>query len=145
VRCSAPESTVAGRQGAPAPIRPLKVLVVDDNADAANSTASLLEIYGHKTRVAYDGPSALQAVHEFTPEVVLLDLGLPVVDGFDVAKRLRGERAFGNPLLVALTGYGQEADRQRTLEAGFDYHLVKPVDFAEISTILAEAGEWESW
>jgi signal transduction histidine kinase/ActR/RegA family two-component response regulator len=119
----------------------LRVMVVDDNADAAESLAVLLEMTGHTVRLAYDGPSALQAVITHRPHVVLLDIGLPGLDGFEVAQRIRARLALDGVTLVALTGYGQDSDRQRALDVGFDYHLVKPADFGEIEKILATVSE----
>lgn len=121
------------------PAHALKVLVVDDNIDAAQSVAMLLQALGHDARLAHDGVQAMKAALEYRPDVVLLDIGLPLVDGFAVAKRLRQEPALGDVVLVALTGYGQESDRQQSREAGFDHHLVKPVDFAKIESILLAA------
>jgi PAS domain S-box-containing protein len=114
-----------------------RVLVVDDNVDAAQSLAKLLEMSGHQVRLAYDGPRALEAALDHRPEVVLLDIGLPGLDGFEVAQQIRQQAALSSIVLVALTGYGQDADRQQSKEAGFDYHLVKPARFSEIEQILA--------
>jgi CheY-like chemotaxis protein len=114
-----------------------RVLVVDDNVDAAESLALLLEAAGHQVRMAFDGLSALQAAADFRPQVVLLDLGLPGLDGFEVAKRLRQQPAQNGVVLVAVTGYGQDADRQRSRDAGFDHHLVKPAEFKQVQSILA--------
>ena len=120
-----------------APAHPLKVLVVDDNVDAAQSLGMLLETSGHEVLLAYDGASALKSAREFAPAVVLLDIGLPVMDGFLVAKRIREDPALRNVLLVAVTGYGRDSDMQQAREAGFDHQLVKPVDYAQIESILA--------
>lgn len=106
-----------------------RVLVVDDNQDAAECVAIGLAEMGHETRVVCDGPAALSVIAEFDPQVVLLDLGLPSMDGYEVARRLREWRAGRLPRLVAVTGYGQDNDRRKTREAGFDVHLVKPVPF----------------
>lgn len=109
-------------------VPPRRVLVVDDNIDAAHSLATLLRLGGHDVQVAHDGGEALQMATAQQPEVVVLDIGLPVMNGFDVAKRLRQQRGDAKtPLLVALTGWGQPEDRERSFEAGFDAHLVKPV------------------
>ena len=116
-----------------------RVLVVDDNVDAAQSLALLLEMSGHEVRLAYDGLSAMAAAIAYQPEVVLLDIGLPELDGYEVARLIRKQYALRNILLVALTGYGQETDRQRSVEAGFDHHLVKPATFVEIENILRAA------
>ena len=116
-----------------------RVLVVDDSRDSAESLALLLELKGHEVRVALDGPAALEAARGFLPEIVLLDIGLPGMDGYEVARRLRAGRDGidgEGMLLVALTGYGQDEDRRRSREAGFDHHLVKPVDFDELARVL---------
>jgi CheY-like chemotaxis protein len=115
----------------------LKVLVVDDNTDAAKGVALLLREFGHDTCLAHDGAGAMEVALEYIPDVVLLDIGLPVVSGYEVAKWIRQEPALKNVVLVALTGYGQESDRQRTHEAGFDHHLVKPADFTKVQSILS--------
>ena len=114
-----------------------RVLIVDDNVDSAESMAVLLGLQGHEIRLAYDGPSALDTAREFQPDLVFLDLDLPVLSGFEVAKRLRLEPALKNLTLIAMTGYGQEEDRQRTLEAGFNLHLVKPIDFDRLDELLS--------
>ena len=106
----------------------LRVLVVDDNVDQAHSAAILLRASGHEVREAYSGSVALEAALEFQPHVVLLDIGLPEIDGYEVARRLRQTPQTKDVRLIALTGYGLEADHQRSAEASFDDHLVKPVD-----------------
>ncbi len=113
-----------------------RVLVVDDNTDSADSLAVLLKVAGHEVRTAYEGPAALRAAAAFRPEVVLLDIGLPRMDGYAVARRLREEVGL-KAALVALTGYGQDEDRCRSQEAGFDAHLVKPVEPAELLALVA--------
>jgi two-component system CheB/CheR fusion protein len=123
-----------GRDGALAPRR---VLVVDDNRDAADSVATLLTLWGHDARVAYDGPGAIAAALAAPPELCLLDLGMPGMSGYEVAERLRREPTLGRALLVAVTGFEQEADRARAQRAGFDGHLVKPVELAALQTLLA--------
>jgi len=115
----------------------LRVLVVDDNVDAAESLAELLTAYGHDVRTAYTGPTAVAAASDYGPNVVLLDIGLPELDGYQVAQRIRQSPAHKHTVLVAMTGYGQDADRLRSREAGFDHHLVKPADFDEVQKILA--------
>src|SRR5581483_9832356 len=104
-----------------------RVLVVDDNEDALELLAEILRGVGHEVRTAAAGAEALQAALEFRPEVAVLDIGLPVMDGYELAVRLRGELAGGAPRLIALSGYGLKADRQRSEEAGFELHLVKPI------------------
>jgi len=107
---------------------PLRILVVDDNADAADTLAELLKLKGHDVRSECDGPSALNVAASFRPEFILLDIGLPGMDGYEVARRVRQAPELSKTTLVALTGYGQEKDRQQSRSAGFDHHLVKPVD-----------------
>ena len=111
------------------PARPgvLRILVVEDNADAADTLRDLLELFGHEVEVAYSGSQGLEAAHQFRPEVVLCDIGLPGMDGYAVARRLREDPETASSRLVALTGYGRDEDRQLAEEAGFDLHLVKPV------------------
>jgi CheY-like chemotaxis protein len=114
-----------------------RILVVDDNADAAASLAMLLELEGHATQVAHDGAGAIAAVGQFDPQVIFLDIGLPDISGYEVARRLRALRPPGSlPRLIALTGWGSEEDRRQAESAGFDAHLVKPVDPAELRTLL---------
>jgi PAS domain S-box-containing protein len=115
----------------------LRVLVVDDNVDAAQSLAMLLKDSGHQVRMAHTGPTALDAALDYRPNVVLLDIGLPEMDGFEVAKRIREQPFLKNVVLVAMTGYGQDTDRQRSQEVGFNAHLVKPADFGKVQQILA--------
>ncbi len=124
---------------APRPVAPAgrRVLVVDDNEDAAELLAELLASYGHEVRVAHDGPSALTLARAFRPEVALVDIGLPVMDGYELGARLRAEPALAGLRLVALTGYGQASDRARTREVGFDEHLVKPADPEAIGRAIA--------
>ncbi len=119
----------------------LRVLVVDDNVDAAQTLAMLLETLGHDVRTAYTGPTALEAALDYRPSVVLLDIGLPGLNGYEVAKRIRQQPVLHNIVLVAMTGYGQETDRQRSQEAGFDHHLVKPANFGMVQQILATVVE----
>jgi PAS domain S-box-containing protein len=119
----------------------LRVLVVDDNVDTVTTLALLVEESGHDVRTAYDGSTVLETALNYRPNVVLLDIGLPGLNGFEVAKRLRQQPALQDAVLVALTGYGQESDRQRSQEAGFDHHLVKPGDFGKVLQILATVSE----
>ena len=119
----------------------LRVLVVDDNVDTVTTLAMLVQESGHDVRTAYDGSAVVEAALDYRPNVVLLDIGLPGLNGFEVAKRLRQQPALQNAVLVALTGYGRESDRQRSREAGFDHHLVKPGDFGKVLQILATASE----
>ena len=114
-----------------------RILVVDDNRDAAASLGALLTILGAEVRVVHDGPSALEAFDQFHPQVTLLDLGMPGMDGYEVARRIRAHPDSGQTALIALTGWGQERDRRRTTEAGFDCHLTKPVDIDTVTAALA--------
>jgi signal transduction histidine kinase/DNA-binding LytR/AlgR family response regulator len=116
----------------------LRVLVVDDNLDAAETLAMLVELAGHTTRVAHSGQEALDLAAEFTPRLIFLDIGLPILDGYAVARRLRADPRHAGLTLVALTGWGSEDDRRRTHEAGFDHHLTKPAEVSDIERILAE-------
>ena len=135
-----PEQALA--PGAAAP-RLRRVLVVDDNRDAADSLGMLLHFLGAEVKVVHDGRSALEAMKTFRPAVVLLDLGMPEMNGLEVARRMREDPEACDTTLVALTGWGQREDRRRTHEAGFDYHLVKPADVGALQSILAirEQGE----
>ncbi|HEX2220963.1 MAG TPA: response regulator, partial [Candidatus Limnocylindria bacterium] len=124
----------------PARTTALRILVVDDNVDAATSLSELLSLSGHDCRVARDGASALRMAETLRPDVVFLDIGLPEMNGYDVARELR-RHDWGRALrLVALTGWGQADDRARSRDAGFDHHLVKPVEYAVVESLLgAEA------
>ena len=117
-----------------------RVLLVDDSVDAASAMSLLLETLGHEVRVAHDGFAALDAAGEFAPEVVILDIGLPGMDGFQIARAMRERADTAGALLIALTGYGQASDRQRSHEAGFDHHFVKPVSFDDIDRLIAQSG-----
>ncbi|KFC68501.1 ATP-binding protein [Massilia sp. LC238] len=119
----------------------VRVLVVDDNADAAQMLATLLEAHGHVVSVEYDGTGGLARALRERPEVMLLDIGLPDMDGHELARRLRASPDTANAMLIALTGYGQSEDRERARQAGFDRHLVKPADLSELLRILAELRE----
>ncbi len=116
--------------------RALRVLVVDDNSDTVLSFSMLLRALGHDVRTAHDGPTGVSVALEYLPDVALLDIGLPGLNGFEVAKRIRQEPSLQKITLVALTGYGQETDRQASQDAGFNHHLVKPADFAKLQQIL---------
>ena len=129
IRTALPQSPAAAPSG-------VRVLVVDDNVDAAEMLAEALRVHGHVVGVAHDGPAALSLVDEFRPELALLDIGLPVMDGFDLAQRLKSRLSSCPPKFVAVTGYGQASDRARTKQAGFDEHLVKPIDLARLNAIV---------
>ncbi|WP_374562704.1 response regulator [Ideonella sp.] len=134
------QPTDAAAQGEPAQALPApgrRILVVEDNADVADTTAAMLTLSGHEVRTAHDGIEALAMVEDFAPDIVLLDIGLPMMDGYEVARRMRQLPATRHKLLVALTGYGQAGDRQRGRDAGFDEHLLKPVDPAVLDALIA--------
>jgi CheY-like chemotaxis protein len=116
-----------------------RILVVDDNVDSAESMAAILRIEGHDVMTAYDGMAALKAAEEVTPEVVLLDIGLPGLDGYELARRLRARPQTHRALLVAITGYGQSEDVKSAMDAGINCHLVKPVNRAALNAILVSA------
>ena len=111
---------------------PRRILIVDDNTDAARSLAVLQGRRGHETRTAFTGPDAVIAAAEFLPEVVLLDIGLPGMDGFQVARQIRARPALGGAFLIAMSGYGREQDRAEAKAAGFDEYVVKPVNLAQV-------------
>ena len=113
-----------------------RILVVDDSVDSAETLGELLKIWGYDVRLAHDGPGAVAAARDYRPEVVLLDIGLPEMDGFAVAAQLR-EEGIGGRMLVALTGYGEQKDRDRAQQAGFDHHLVKPIDPDTLQKLIA--------
>jgi len=119
--------------------RPERILVVDDNVDAAESLSRLLRMQAHEVRVEYDGLAAVAAARDMNPDVVLLDIGLPKMDGLEVAKILRARADGRRPLLVAMTGFGQAKDRARTAAAGFDHHLTKPIDPNLLQSLMQTA------
>jgi CheY-like chemotaxis protein len=124
----------------PAPLGSVKVLVADDNRDAADSLQRILSLYGYEVEVAYDGTAAIRLDGDFRPKVAVLDIGMPGANGFEVARSIRENRGAG-VTLIALTGWGQEGDRRRAMEAGFDYHLTKPVDPGALNDLLVEVAE----
>jgi CheY-like chemotaxis protein len=119
-------------------MKPRHVLVVDDNEDAAWLFSEALRRLGHEVEVAHDGPSALAAARQHPPDIAFLDIGLPVMDGYELGRRLRALGVHTAPRLVAMTGYGTSSDRTRSQEAGFDLHLVKPVDIATVQAALTK-------
>ena len=137
VEAAEPETVPVPAAAPPGPAR--RILVVDDHQDSTDSLALFLRLRGHEVRTAHDGPSALEEIERYHPDVVFLDLGLPGMSGYDVARRVRTMNGPGSPRLVALTGYGTDADRQKTRDAGFDVHLAKPVDPRAVDALLAEA------
>ena len=113
-----------------------RVLIVDDNRNQARTLSMLLKTFGHEVSVAYDGATALELAAAFHPHLALIDIGLPGMSGYEVARRLREQPQFRDMVLVAQTGWGREEDRQRAFEAGFDHHLVKPIDRERFRQIL---------
>ncbi|MEO7725681.1 MAG: ATP-binding protein [Burkholderiales bacterium] len=118
---------------------PRRILVVDDNADAASSLATLLELRGHEVHTAGDGFAAVEAAARLQPDVILLDIGMPKLNGYEACRQIRQQQRGERPLVIAMTGWGHADDRRRAQEAGFDFHLVKPVDFAALEKLLAAA------
>jgi CheY-like chemotaxis protein len=118
-------------------VPPLRILIIDDNRDAADMLATLLTFSGHETYTANDGLAAVERAGRLQPDVIFMDIGLPVLNGYDAAKRIREQQSDKQPVLVALTGWGQDADRRRSEDAGFDAHLVKPVDDRVLGKLLA--------
>ena len=133
----APKEPVEGEKFRHGPTH--RILVVDDNRDAADSMAMMLRMMGHETNTAYDGLEAVQATAAFRPDVVLLDIGLPKMNGYEVARHIRKQRWGNSMALIALTGWGQEEDKRRALEAGCDHHLTKPVEAVTLAKLLAIA------
>jgi CheY-like chemotaxis protein len=133
------ESHAAEPDGAKtSPTPKYRILVVDDNQLSARSTAIALGLMGHDLATARDGIEGIERARTFQPDVILMDIGLPEMNGHETARRMRQQPGGKNIILIAVTGYGQEADRRRSLEAGFDYHLVKPLNFAELKDKLSE-------
>jgi CheY-like chemotaxis protein len=130
-----PEPTTAVRK--PQVEKRLRVLVVDDNHDAAEALMMLLEMFGHDATMFFDGVNAIEAVGKATFDLALVDIGLPGIDGYEVARRIRMLPSAKPMRLVALTGYGQDSDKQRALAAGFDEHLTKPVKIEQLQALLA--------
>ena len=123
------------------PTEPVRVLVVEDNVDAAESLGMLLQIWGYEVTLAFSGDDAVSAAERVRPGIVLCDIGLPGMDGFKVASLLRQSPATASALLIALTGYGQDEDRSRALQSGFDLHLTKPVDPTRLRGHIASRTE----
>jgi len=135
---ASPETAVpAAGEPPPQAAKPGKrILVVDDNQDACDMLSELLRALGHDVKVAYDGPSALLQLETFPAEIAILDLGLPVMDGFELARQVTKQQAGARPRLIAVTGYGRDRDITQSRSVGFDVHLVKPVDLTALVTAL---------
>jgi two-component system, OmpR family, response regulator len=130
-RCVAVEATISRTRA-----RPIKILVIDDNQDAADSLSILLRMWGYPNRVAYDGRTGLEMARAYRPDCLVLDINMPGLDGYTVARQVRREPGLERTKLVALTAYSDEAHSRRAREAGFDLHLVKPTDLSELERIL---------
>jgi CheY-like chemotaxis protein len=118
--------------------RPLRILIADDNRDAAELLKAVLETQGHTVKLAHDGTIALQLAKSFVPDLGLLDIGMPGMSGYELAKAIRQVPQLQATRLVALTGWGAKEDRERARDAGFDHHLTKPVSFEALNALLAE-------
>jgi len=129
---------VVGMGGGQQKEKSLKILVVDDNMDSASSLGELLDLWGHQTKVMHNGPDAIRAALGIQPDVVLLDIGLPGMNGYEVARRMRTEAALDGAALIAITGYGMEEDRRRTAQAGFQNHFTKPIDLNALQKLLQQ-------
>jgi CheY-like chemotaxis protein len=129
-------ATALPEQGDAAGMRPLEILIVDDNTDAADTLSMYLSTVGHQPRVAYEGHAALALASDAAPDVLLLDIGLPDMNGYELAQRFRALPQTAHATMIALTGYGQHSDRERSRAAGFDHHLTKPVDTATLMRLL---------
>jgi CheY-like chemotaxis protein len=138
ISTAAPAAREAGGRPAAAPTG-LRVLVVDDNRDAALLLAETLEAFGYVARAVHDGPTALDVAETFLPDVAVLDIGLPIMDGYELAHRFRSDMRLARTRLIAVTGYGQMQDRERCTEAGFAAHLVKPVDVDDLKAAMDAA------
>jgi CheY-like chemotaxis protein len=121
-----------------APTKKRRILVVDDNKDSASSLSLMLKIMGNETKSVFDGLAAVEAAGEFLPEIILLDIGLPKLNGYDACRAIREQPWSEGMYIIALTGWGQDEDRRRSAEAGFDHHLVKPVEMAILQKLFAE-------
>jgi two-component system CheB/CheR fusion protein len=138
------ESRPTDGAGPAVTVRARRVLVIEDNLDAAETLKEVLELRGHVVEIARSGPEGLEKARALLPELVLCDIGLPEMDGFDVARALRADPALRSTALVALTGYAAPADLERATEAGFDRHLAKPVNLEELERVMSEAAAFQS-
>jgi len=130
------ETIKPAHTGQSSQLKPLKILIADDNRDSAATMAILLSNLGHQIEIAHDGSEALKIAYELQPDAFLVDIGLPVLDGYEVAKRVRQQSQLDKTRLLAVTGYGSPDDAERARKAGFDFHLVKPVSFDELLKLL---------
>jgi two-component system CheB/CheR fusion protein len=121
--------------------RPLRILIVDDNRDAAETMAMLIQAIGHEARMVHEGSAAAKAARSYAPDLVLLDIGLPGMDGYQVARQFKGYDDLRHIRLAAATGYGQDQDRKRAVEAGFDEFLVKPISFESLQKLIGRLGD----
>jgi len=121
------------------PVPAKRILIIDDNIDGAIALAQILTMVGHECETVYSAQEGLQRAVSYRPDVVLLDIGLPVIDGYEIARRMRQNKQLNETRIIALTGYGQAEDRERALAAGFDDHFAKPVDFTRLQRTLTEA------
>lgn len=121
----------------------LRVLIVDDNRDSADTLTLMLRMRGNETQTAYDGEEAVRLAAEFSPDVILLDIGLPKLNGYDACRRIR-QMTQKEVVIIAQTGWGQSEDRHRTKDAGFDHHIVKPIDIAQLFRLLTEVADAKS-
>jgi CheY-like chemotaxis protein len=135
------EPDVHEREGAPVPTGSLEILIVEDNRDAAETLADLLQLEGHRTRLAFDGESGMKAFQERAPDVVICDVGLPDVSGHELIRRIRGLEGGRRVFAVALTGYALAEDIEHAMEAGFDAHLAKPAPLDRVDALLAQAAQ----
>lgn len=115
---------------------PLKILIIDDNEPSAKTLGWMMELIGHDARLAFDGSAGIEAAKEYKPDVVLLDIGLPIINGYEACSIMRKDAMFSNTIFIAQTGWGQEEHRQRSKEAGFDFHLVKPIQLEQLRELL---------
>ena len=114
----------------------LRILIAEDNRDSADSLKMLLEVLGYEAHLVHDGAAAVHAASQLQPDVILMDIGLPIMNGYEAVRHIRAQNSAPRPLIVALTGWGQERDRELSAEAGVDHHLVKPLDLAVLEQIL---------
>lgn len=138
---AAHEAEPAKKDNGTSPATPRRVLVVDDNKDSAQSLAMLLRLTGHEVYTAHDGPAAIEMTQAHHPEVILLDIGMPQMNGLEVARKIRNDLGLSDVILVALTGYGHDQDRRKSREAGFNVHLVKPIELDNLRAILHKSGD----